>query len=208
MDELRQAPKTKIPLILLLIVTCLSTLTSGWLFYQNLQLQKQISQLQAQPSPLPSETPIPSADPTADWKTYTNTKYNYEFKYPSDFNLEKSTSGEYFQTKLNNRLIFYATNDQSSTIADYLVKTDKISQNANEGPPSLQVQSTKKTVIHGLNSIQREEYLTDADLTQINTYFKKGSVVVSIALEPTPGNPRSEDESLYQQILSTFKFTD
>lgn len=33
---------------------------------------------------IPSATP----DPTADWKTYTNTQYGFEFKYPSSFSLK------------------------------------------------------------------------------------------------------------------------
>ncbi len=37
-----------------------------------------------------SFTPRPLADPTADWKTYTNTKYRFEFKYPAKWVL-----GEY-----------------------------------------------------------------------------------------------------------------
>lgn len=45
---------------------------------------------QAQPTPQPTPTPLPSetlveeGDPTANWKTYTNTKYRYSFKYPLD----------------------------------------------------------------------------------------------------------------------------
>jgi len=43
---------------------------------------------QVQPSPQPSPTPAavatPTADPTANWQTYTNTKYGYSIKYPSE----------------------------------------------------------------------------------------------------------------------------
>ncbi len=42
-----------------------------------------------QPSSTQPSTVIPSpsspVDPTAGWKTYTNTKYNYSFKYPNDY---------------------------------------------------------------------------------------------------------------------------
>jgi hypothetical protein len=40
------------------------------------------------PSPTPTPTPTPTPDPTADWKTYTNSKYNYLFKYPTNFSVE------------------------------------------------------------------------------------------------------------------------
>ena len=64
MEDLEQAPKNNFPLILLIIVTCLSTLTSAFLFYQNQKLHQQIKQLQTQPSPSLTATPLPSADPT------------------------------------------------------------------------------------------------------------------------------------------------
>ena|SRR3989344_1091106 len=54
--------------------------------YQNMQLQRQIAILQVQPTPtpLPAEASAKEGDPTANWKTYTNDKYGYSFKYPED----------------------------------------------------------------------------------------------------------------------------
>lgn len=54
----------------------------------------QLKQVQLQPGPQPTPTPesvstptptivvTPTPDPTADWKTYTNSKYGYQFKHP------------------------------------------------------------------------------------------------------------------------------
>jgi len=51
------------------------------------------------PTPTPKTSPItvvatpseltPTPDPTADWKTYTNTKYGYSIKYPSNWWIER-----------------------------------------------------------------------------------------------------------------------
>lgn len=35
--------------------------------------------------PTPTPTSIPTPDETANWKTYTNTKYGFSFKYPMNF---------------------------------------------------------------------------------------------------------------------------
>ena len=48
-----------------------------------------LSQLTAKPTPTPVPTqipiPTPTTDPTANWKTYNNTKFNYSFKYPVEW---------------------------------------------------------------------------------------------------------------------------
>jgi len=38
--------------------------------------------------------PTPVSDETADWKTYTNSKFNYSFKFPNDFNFNSHTFPE------------------------------------------------------------------------------------------------------------------
>jgi hypothetical protein len=53
-------------------------------FYQNLQLRQQLT---IQPTPVSSIIPSPTTDPTADWKTFVNTKYFYSFRYPQNHNV-------------------------------------------------------------------------------------------------------------------------
>lgn len=54
---------------------------------QITDLNKQLSDLKASPSSSPSVST--TADPTANWKTYTNTKYGFSFKYPKDWVIEE-----------------------------------------------------------------------------------------------------------------------
>ncbi len=62
---------------------------TGFLYYQNQQLKSMLATYQA-PSPTPTATP----DPTANWKTYTDTKYNFTFKYPNNIReVEGGVSG-------------------------------------------------------------------------------------------------------------------
>ncbi len=89
------APKPSILLAVLSIFLCISLAGIGLLAYQNMQLQKQIISLQSQPTPtpLPAETLVKEGDPTANWKTYTNSKYNFTFKYPDNKRVVFDTIG-------------------------------------------------------------------------------------------------------------------
>lgn len=65
-------PLTAILGILVLILIGLS----GYLFYLNQSLKKELISL--------SPSPIATSIPTNNWSTYVNSKYGYSFKYPSD----------------------------------------------------------------------------------------------------------------------------
>ncbi|MFZ2153545.1 MAG: hypothetical protein WAV41_05870 [Microgenomates group bacterium] len=139
-------------------------------------------------------------------KLFTNGKF--EFTYPTTLELLQGQDQITFKTPLNNQIQIQEVTDNSKTIADYLAKRDKESQASWEGMPSVDVVSMKKTVINGLNCIRREEHLLAADITQTSTYFKQGDLLVIITLLPIPGNTRGDDQAIYDQILSTFKFID
>jgi hypothetical protein len=75
-----QAPvkSSKFPVIpFLLVILVLLLASTGFLYYQNINLQKQISSLK-------NTTPTTTPDPTANWKTYTNDKLGFSFKYPGE----------------------------------------------------------------------------------------------------------------------------
>lgn len=89
------APKTLLTISLLLILSVFSLVVSGYLFWQNQQLMKQLAQIQMPaPIPLALSTPSPEpADPTAGWKTYNNTQFSYSLKYPSNFTINENGMG-------------------------------------------------------------------------------------------------------------------
>lgn len=158
---------------------------------------------------LSKQTVLLPPNSTSDLQTYINNKYGFEFEYPSALTIDDRndingtiSSGSDYQLK------YQVVNDSSPTITEYLIKADAVSQTAYEGYPSIKILETKKTVINGLNCIQRKEELLAAGFTQIKTYFKKGQNIVSLAIIPGPGidiTPTQTDT--YSQILSTFKFT-
>ncbi|PIP57023.1 hypothetical protein COX04_01845, partial [Candidatus Woesebacteria bacterium CG22_combo_CG10-13_8_21_14_all_45_10] len=82
------SPKKDHGLILILsFFLIVATAIAALLYFQNQKLVKQLAAYQAQPTPTPlsTEIPSPTPDPTADWKTYSDPKGKYSFKYPSDW---------------------------------------------------------------------------------------------------------------------------
>lgn len=65
---------------LLSILLLISVFIAGFFAYQTQKLVKELRVIGNKPEPTASPTQTP--DPTADWKTYTNTKYGFSFKYP------------------------------------------------------------------------------------------------------------------------------
>lgn len=72
-------------------------LASGLVFagYKIAQLKQVQPGPQSTPTPeiTPTSTPLPTeapeeGEPTADWETYTNSKYSYQFKHPKDWSFK------------------------------------------------------------------------------------------------------------------------
>ena len=139
-------------------------------------------------------------------KTYDNQKNSYQFNYPSNMIIAGDQDRIDLITPTGNHIYLTIDSDSSPTIEQYLAKVDKISQTAWENSPSVKVKSTKKTVINGLNCIQRVEDDLSAGIEVTNTYFKSGTNIVISTYSAIPGNESTSDEQTYSQILSTFKF--
>jgi len=210
MDGVQQGPKTKFLLILLIIVTCLSSLTSGFLFWQNTKLRQQISQLTTQPSPSPTPlvSPKPSANTeTADWKTYTGD--GFSFKYPAQWDI--------------NPLPW----DDSQLLNNGILLSD--GQRPNEDQISLEISSTKMSDVMFPGCKQIQQVLLDnvaasrCEITQ-EISAERGIVynppiiskivyiealhnglyyIISLTFDQT-----SDKFKILDQILSTFEFID
>ena len=71
---------SKLFLITLVILTLFTLVYTGIYLSLNSKLN-QITKSNLPPTTPPSASPAPNGD-RANWKTYSNTKYNYQFKYP------------------------------------------------------------------------------------------------------------------------------
>ncbi|PJE68920.1 hypothetical protein COU96_02585 [Candidatus Shapirobacteria bacterium CG10_big_fil_rev_8_21_14_0_10_38_14] len=89
-----QKPVTSKPIVSWLLVSLVVLLigTTGVFAYKYFRLKRQIDNKQPVPSvpptkvtttgPSPAPSPLPTADPTTNWKTYSNSRFGYSFKYP------------------------------------------------------------------------------------------------------------------------------
>jgi len=187
-------PEVKNSLVLIMSILLIVTVAIAGLFYFQIQkLSKQLSKYQTQPSPTPSATP----DITVNWKTYSDPKGKYSFKYPSDW------------TKSNDVGLF---NDPTKS---FILGVEI-------NPTSLDVNKwmTSKCLISGTNfcsdpiqgsitgSIQYNHPKSHYD--SIDTLVTQENQIFDITLASRNPNQSADQNTkqIYDQILSTFKFTE
>jgi len=88
-----------------------------------MQLQKQIKVMQI--SPIPQISPISTNNPIENWKAYSDNKIGYSFEYPSEWYLEKSSSGMHGVT-LKNYTDSQLTKEEKMNVFFGSEPTDKI----------------------------------------------------------------------------------
>ena len=151
---------------------------------------------------------------TADWKTYRNEKYKYSIKYPTkldfikDWQLTEKTSDPddniaFVSKNLYEGGIEIIIKDKSYNmpLKDWLVKNDIYGN----------IISLEKINFNGLESYK----VCSKEPVNINTeriYFEKNSNLYQISFVGKGSDEREFEKistySLFQEILSTFKFTD
>lgn len=133
------------------------------------------------------ESPKVSADPTANWKTYTNAKYDYKFVYPEKWNGPVVTrKGD--ENSLDVVNFTSSFNDSSVTI--YIEK------------PNTQ-------------NFEGEEYILDGNKKGVRVQTSPTHEIVVVKLEnydlvidfEYTGTDKVDAKLIFDQILSTFKFT-
>jgi hypothetical protein len=84
--ELPKPEKNNLVVILLSVLLIIALFINSYLFLRVQSLTKQLAQVQVeiQATPIPSPISTSTPDVTASWKTYTNTKYGYSIKYPTE----------------------------------------------------------------------------------------------------------------------------
>jgi len=196
-------PTTKFPIMHLVLSLFILVLLASTVFlcYQNRQLKNMLASYQAQPavSPTPTvyQSPIPAttADPTANWKTYTDSKYNYSFKYPdtetikiTDYTGELSTiSLINTKTKLEDLVFYVGTTDESTGYSKNDTNYTKSTTNIGG------LDATRVSLPMGQNPPQELVFFTNNGKYYHFQFIWDGKDQTAL--------------TTFDQILSTFKFT-
>jgi hypothetical protein len=205
--------------VIFLVLFLISLSLTGSLAYQNYYLKKQIKPL---PTPEITVTPTPTIDQTtANWKTYTNSKYRYTIKYPEGFKVDEMEGvtviykGEKLKTLPNSPIDPYPP----TSLAIYN-RTNAIFKNAEEACEAELCQNLNDPAV-GQNYKKEQVQINNASGVKVTSVDRKyssdyylansnGSQIVRIPMGANiveSSSQQSEIFNLLQQILSTFTFT-
>jgi len=176
------------------------------------------------PTPIPTTVELisPTPDPTADWKTYTNNRWGYSFKYPSNWFLNNDIVSEYpwpfdgyFDPKYNYQQIYNAieayvypnqvwSDMTNSAFFDSLSRinineTGDVGKNKGKKIFTGTTQDNFTYEIFEINALEKDEPYIGVEAYILNNQ-KLAKVILT--------SYNQEGISLLNQILSTFKFID
>ena len=160
---------------------------------------------QPTPTPTQTKTPVsPTPAPTANWKTYTNSQYGFEFKYPATFVLgqnplindwskpiEEGTAGTFWQKIAKNNW-----QERLAKKSSYQIGSS-CTINADNFEESCKVISISPYVM---------KFVEMTATGKVNTYRVINNYV-EVVFGPVVPRDGAVLDGASDQILATFKFT-
>ena len=199
-------PVKKSPLLILAGSSVIILLAvSGLLAYQNLKLQQQIVTLQTQPTPTPSLTPTPTTDPTANWKTYTDKNEKISFSYPENWQLLEDQGGTYITDNDKKIQLRTTGGPKNLTIKEDL--HNYLEKQTSYGTQDLGYITEKQVKVDGANGWYANIKISALNQEDLIVFIENKNLADRYTgLWLT--NTSAQDQAIFDQILSTFKFID
>ena len=172
-----------------LIVILIAALVGGYFVYSNFQTKTPTSTIQPSPSPA-DETANPDSI-GANWKTYTN-KGIY-FEYPSDWNISPYTDNTIIISSSPNIKLVVVPKD--GTLMNECMQ--EVSEEIKNG---LTIRKFTRVTTGAMCST------TDSNPREIWVVPSKGAYSPGINYQYSAAEDKQAEE-IFNQILSTFKFT-
>lgn len=193
-------PKGFVPIIVLVLVVLTIALGGFYLVRsQKSTLKSQNTKIVQQPPQSPSLSPLPSTE-TANWKTYTNTTYNFSIKYPDAWYIGEQQNVIY----VNNAPI------PSIPLTHGLPSSLQISiyTSPQDIPNPIWKHKTEKTTLGGISATRVTDQEAGGldDIARTTIVINSGKISYVLVFANTDIN--GGHNPVFDQILSTFKFTD
>lgn len=160
--------------------------------------------------PEPIATPTP--DPAANWKTYENTEYGFSFKYPENFIVKESDDSGVFEVDLwkekeDSPLLFVVLFGKSGL--EYKDFQEIISTSKRQLNPGYTYSNIIRKPIDGKEfySYQAGVYINEGGYVVGPSAWLSAGGLVGIYFFEISSFELTKNQSLFDQILSTFKFT-
>ena len=204
----------------ILIITTLGLI--AYLYFQNQKLQKQILNppvsptIQA-PSPVSqSIPPTPKAassisippDGTVNWKTYVDVNNNYQLSFPPNWTLDNTTTPEYPEIIPSDE---GPNNEGRIIITTFLPSTKSLSQFMKDTNLSTgRKNSDVYTFIRQIKISGEDGILTKGGCCGLfgqHAFVQHKDRIYQITLKGPIDGHQIKFQSVFDQILSTFKFT-
>ena len=212
-------------IVLIAVILLVAAGVGGYILGTN-----QNQTVQTQPvTQLPQPSPTP--DPTANWKTYSNTKYDFSFKYPSEWEIDDSSSNDDVNT--SDRFRFYNLSDMMEIKMHDKNCQDEFNRGIN--PCTIKYPEIRQVyvyVVKNTNNLSMEELIKNQKLSDISRetignlnvikgipgiaggrtsyYFidptQSFMLIIELADEWNQEENKRTPESIIRQILSTFRF--
>ena len=134
---------------------------------------------------------------TASWNKYSNDKFGFEIKYPSDYipHLVNATSGA--ADNNGTKIVFLKTNEKIGSVSYLVIEYGDNKRVSYLSDPSIKLVESKGISVDGISGTQ--DKFNGPCGTWVTVYLNKGGIIYSI----TP----NQNLANFSQTLSTFKFT-
>ncbi|GIW61985.1 MAG: hypothetical protein KatS3mg089_0837 [Patescibacteria group bacterium] len=168
--------------------------------------------------PPSTSTPTPTTDPTANWKTYQNSEYEFSFNYPSNLVVQEEKKEEYniinlssaykppFSDHVSIRLLVYPDVETGLKVWIDKYVIQELPSGKRGSIVSGEISSYKNGIINGYSFIGGKK-----SMDKYIVFKEKNDIYVVVLTGADTGSSYKDNkkaESLLDQILSTFKFFD
>lgn len=189
--------KNKLFIIIGIIVLLILVIGTASAAFLSMNKQKSVQKMATQP-PIIKPSSIPTANPTANWKTYTNTQYGFTFQYPSSWTL----SGSQLNNQDNSASVFMYFWPNPNNLS--LQALNQSLTGASGKGPNLYTPTMKKIQVGGQTAYEIWPCAIDGYAGECRKYLIPWKTsVLEIRYTSSPKNYAMTD---FDKMLSTFTF--